>query len=221
MLELRRRHGSSVGGGGDTPSITLPSEYQQVEYIWNNTSNCILDSGVVAKASVEIFVDLQVLGSNDHVGPAIVSAWYDNNFYTKTVFVYIPEPSKITYTYYQSENTQNIVGLNTSNRNTYFVSREGLFINDKLAVEPFSTEPSDWVNPNNETYKFFYFRYEARFLYFKCWNIKMYDNGELIRNLIPCYSKSDKVVGMYDIVNDVFYTNAGTGAFIVGPDIID
>jgi hypothetical protein len=38
-------------------------------------------------------------------------------------------------------------------------------------------------------------------------------------HLIPCYRKSDKVAGMYDRINDVFYTNAGTDLFIVGPDI--
>lgn len=38
-------------------------------------------------------------------------------------------------------------------------------------------------------------------------------------DLYPCYRKADGVAGMYDIVNNVFYTNAGTGTFIVGADI--
>lgn len=43
------------------------------------------------------------------------------------------------------------------------------------------------------------------------------EEQELIRDFIPCYRKEDKVAGMYDIVNDVFYTNAGTGEFVIGP----
>lgn len=39
-----------------------------------------------------------------------------------------------------------------------------------------------------------------------------------IMNLYPVYRISDNKPGMYDIVNNVFYTNQGTGEFIVGPD---
>ena len=38
----------------------------------------------------------------------------------------------------------------------------------------------------------------------------------LIRDLVPCYRKSDSEPGMYDIINNVFYTNAGTGEFTCG-----
>ena len=43
------------------------------------------------------------------------------------------------------------------------------------------------------------------------------EGTNLVRNLIPCYRNSDNVVGLYDIVNNVFYTNDGTGDFIAGP----
>ena len=38
-------------------------------------------------------------------------------------------------------------------------------------------------------------------------------------NLIPCYRKSDSEPGMYDTVTKTFYTNAGTGEFLVGADV--
>lgn len=41
--------------------------------------------------------------------------------------------------------------------------------------------------------------------------------SEEIANFIPCYRKSDNKAGLYDIINDYF--NAGTGSFIVGPDM--
>jgi len=46
---------------------------------------------------------------------------------------------------------------------------------------------------------------------------KIYDNGTLVRNMIPCYRRSDLKPGMYDTVNNVFYTNSGSGEFILGP----
>lgn len=42
---------------------------------------------------------------------------------------------------------------------------------------------------------------------------------DVLYEFIPCYRKVDLVAGMYDRVNGVFYTNAGTGSFIVGPDV--
>lgn len=42
---------------------------------------------------------------------------------------------------------------------------------------------------------------------------KIYDNGVLIREFVPCIQKSNNEVGMYDIVNGVFYGNDGTGVF--------
>lgn len=39
-------------------------------------------------------------------------------------------------------------------------------------------------------------------------------------DLVPCYRKSDNEIGMYDIVNGVFYTNQGTGTFTKGNDVI-
>jgi len=53
----------------------------------------------------------------------------------------------------------------------------------------------------------------------KIYSVKIYKDGELIRRFIPAYRKSDNVIGMYDTVNDVFYTNAGTGTFTKGNDI--
>lgn len=50
----------------------------------------------------------------------------------------------------------------------------------------------------------------------KLYSLQFYDNDVLSVNLVPCYRKSDNVVGMYDTVNNKFYTNKGTGDFDKG-----
>lgn len=50
----------------------------------------------------------------------------------------------------------------------------------------------------------------------KIYYLRVYDGTDLVFNLIPCYRKSDNVIGMYDIVNKVFYSNSGTGNFTKG-----
>lgn len=54
------------------------------------------------------------------------------------------------------------------------------------------------------------------YAYLKLYSFKIYDNNILVRNFVACYRKSDNVAGLYDLVNDVFYTNSGTGTFSVG-----
>ena len=43
----------------------------------------------------------------------------------------------------------------------------------------------------------------------KLYTLKMWENGELVRDFVPCYRKSDNVAGLYDKANGVFYTNSG------------
>lgn len=47
---------------------------------------------------------------------------------------------------------------------------------------------------------------------------KIYDNGTLVRDFVPCKSPSG-AVDLYDNVGEKFYQNAGSGAFVSGPEI--
>ena len=42
---------------------------------------------------------------------------------------------------------------------------------------------------------------------------KLYNGATLVRDLVPCINASGEI-GMYDIVNQKFYGNAGTGSFV-------
>ena len=53
----------------------------------------------------------------------------------------------------------------------------------------------------------------------RLYSCQIYDNEILIRDFVPCYRKADGAVGLYDLVNNVFYTNAGSGRFAVGSNI--
>lgn len=50
----------------------------------------------------------------------------------------------------------------------------------------------------------------------KMYYCKVWENGTLIRDFIPCQNRAGNV-GMWDDVNSVFYGNAGTGTFTAGP----
>lgn len=50
----------------------------------------------------------------------------------------------------------------------------------------------------------------------KIYSFKIYEQNEMIRNFVPCKRNSDNAIGLYDELNDVFYTNSGTGTFGYG-----
>lgn len=66
-------------------------------------------------------------------------------------------------------------------------------------------------------------RYDADagvFAKMKLYSFKLFDNSVLVRDFIPCIRNIDGEVGMYDLVNDIFYVNEGSGSFNSGA-IID
>jgi hypothetical protein len=59
------------------------------------------------------------------------------------------------------------------------------------------------------------FAYGSATLY----SCQIYDNGTLIRDFVPCKNASGEV-GLYDVVNGVFYENKGSGSFTAGAELI-
>ena len=53
----------------------------------------------------------------------------------------------------------------------------------------------------------------------KLYYFKIYDNGTLIRDFVPCKVKADNSIGLYDRLTGVFYANMGTGTFTPGPNV--
>ena len=49
----------------------------------------------------------------------------------------------------------------------------------------------------------------------KLYNFKWYENNELVMNLVPC-KNSNNEIGLYDLVSNTFFANAGTGTFTAG-----
>ena len=63
-----------------------------------------------------------------------------------------------------------------------------------------------------------YFNDEFKFIG-KLYGMTMTYEGEPLLELIPCYRKSDNVIGLYDMVGGTFYVNNGTGTFTKGDDV--
>lgn len=54
----------------------------------------------------------------------------------------------------------------------------------------------------------------------KLYSCRIYDNGVMVRDFVPC-ANSSGTAGLYDLVNAVFYQNAGAGSFTAGPEVLE
>ena len=50
-------------------------------------------------------------------------------------------------------------------------------------------------------------------------SLKIYNKGVKVRDFSPVRRVKDNAIGLYDTVTDTFFTNAGAGEFIAGPEL--
>ena len=185
----------------------LPAGYQEVEYI-ESTGTQYIDTGVVQKLKPKVVVTLAVMSNSDldiigndstYVGCFIVDAYPAN-----------------TYLYYRYSTT------GSSGIPNFFPTNDTSFHNYEFGEDIYKDGTFIYRFPNHDfstnTKSIYLFR-GRNYALVRMKETIIYDGDTLLRDLVPCYRKSDNVIGMYDIVNDVFYTNAGTGTFIKGNNV--
>lgn len=53
----------------------------------------------------------------------------------------------------------------------------------------------------------------------KIYSFRIYEGNTLVKDFVPCYRKSDNAIGFYDLINQVFLVNNGSGTFTKGPNV--
>jgi len=208
--EFVSQNSSNIIVYGNSRQGILPEEYQQVEYLESSGTQYI-DTGVIPddttgfkiKLSLpEVTTDIfrfgtrqdsgdsrYVLGSNAGRAYFGFDKLYNNNNWT--ISINTPFVANLNYlnSRYANIDDMNSVSINTlSTSFTYSLVMFGRNSYGTIASS-------------------------AQKIYF----LKITKSNELIRDFIPCYRKSDNVIGMYDLVENKFYTNDGTGEFTAGP----
>ena len=199
----------------------LPAEYQQVEYI-ESTGTQYIDSGVVPSVSTGI----SVLISDFEKKPwtvilGCVTAYrtetryrisMENNnlyvFFGNKVKIEIPNFSSITIDFNKP------TGILKYNKQEYNISNTS-FTSSNNSITIFAENNSEGIQS---------------FGSFKLNKFEIYENNEIMRSFIPCKTTTSVTnvdgiqcpsgtVGLYDTVEEKFYTNQGTGEFIAGADV--
>lgn len=184
--------------------------YQEVEYLYF-PSGAYINTGVSANAETDgIFAEEKVsetsylndrhyFGADQSYGSTYHLTSYNNRYY------------------WGGDNTEKnggswtvgekVLEHNDKSRN-YGVYVNGTRIGDGKAFQP---DQSIFIGRRGSAINF-----AGNVYYF---HLKGNTSGNYLRKMFPCYRLSDSVAGMYDNINGVFYTNAGSGTFIVGADV--
>lgn len=187
---------------------SLPSGYTKLDYIESSGTQYI-DTGFIPNQDSAVHIVCQPTVASDWQGifgarsatnvgefgvdiPAgtTLRSVYGTNSVTTTVSTVA---TKLDI--YKNKNVCTINGAVLTNSTQTFSSGYPIWIFDK------NTAGAKW-NPCS----------------MKLYSCKIYDNGTLVRDFIPCKNASG-TLGLWDNVNSVFYANAGTGVFIAGPEV--
>ena len=203
-------HGNSVQG-------RLPSEYQQVEYIQNDGTQGetqYIDTGVLASENNSFEVKAQLVNA-DTISQTVWGGRHTSTSHKQqsNQLSYI----KSTGTYqFACGNDSNAEGLNWDTElHIFYANKNTLYIDGVLEKTVYASQ----ITENNNVYLFA--TNTAGTAGFSGGSLKMYYckiwiEDKLVRDYIPCYRIADNAVGFYDLVEQKFYTNMGTGNFTAG-----
>lgn len=189
----------------------LPNSYQKVEYI-ESTGSQYIDTDYIPNQSTRVVVDFESTGSGLR---ALFGARYDTH--TNIFGIWIDERS-IYPTFDNNLYRDNTVYICPRQRLIYDMNRNKFIVSDRTVELDCSKEfdsgcPLTILTFNTKNNK------DSRRAIGRLYSFLIWNNDILVRNLIPCYRKSDNEIGMYDLVDGVFYTNQGTDVFLKGADI--
>lgn len=216
MIELRRRYSGSKGS--DSPSFSrLPAGYQEVEYLESskdfkeylliNIFNKVGDVVEFTAQLMELVGGRTFFGAVDDVGDYRFGLGATATNYVLSV----NNNSKIL----NSKITYTKIPHKLEWKEDYF----NFYIDNTLVTQEPNKQLYTELANQMPIFAAYYRKAYVEHIWMRLFSFKVYREGHLHIDLVPCYRTSDRVAGMYDIVNDVFYTNAGTGEFLVGADV--
>ena len=183
-------------GKKHTKPAHIPSGYTELTYIQSSGTQYI-DTGVKAKNDIKVIVDceitygtgwVKILGSYE-AGAAF--SWWAN--------------ASNIYAYYGTEEK---LGVGATGK--HILTANGNMWSD--SVNDFSFSASSFT----ATINMYLFSVNGGGTYdnapMKLYSCQIYDGETIIRDFVPCINASGEV-GLYDLVGEQFYGNAGTGVF--------
>lgn len=185
-------------------------KYTKLEYITFNGVEHI-DTGVQLKYTSKVDMDVDISSQNPWTPIGMFGA---SNSYNFSFNLFRMSPYQFRYDY---DDTRATINHTARGRLHIVADRNYFYINDALMS---TSAFSSFVTPCNCVIGSVNIRnsIDNRKLKGNLYSFKIYTDGNLVRDFIPVKTLDNKI-GLWDLVEDKFYGNAGTGSFIAGPEI--
>lgn len=196
----------------ETIMPSLPSDYQQVDYVQSSGTQYI---DTVATGVNGVKLKMQIVGTPAD-GDSYFGAITSNTSNRYDIVYY----GGLYFGCGSGDDSAVLVDITPTDINEELIIEQGVASSDLKVNGTVIKTFAPFTNSCSHTIKLFA-RHNATtgvvkgsVKIFEC---KLYKDQTLVRNMIPCYRKSDNVIGMYDVMNSQFYTNAGSGTFTCYP----
>ena len=198
----------AFAGYGSAVHAALPAAYYEVDYIASSGTQYI-DTGIRPKTTTRVILDFRYTSkptTGSYNGYTHGTSGHFQFGANATEFV--ARLSKSTAWIYTG------VPVDTE-RHVWDLARGNL----KLDGTTFNTDTT-FANSSSYRNLYLFARHNATSVDYpssiEVYSCKIYDGSTLVRDFVPALRVSDSVAGLYDLVNDTFYTNIGTGKFAAG-----
>ena len=213
----------------------LPKEYQQVEYI-ENTSVQFIDTLFRGNQDTKIVCEAVItdsfksgyyqglFGATDVDGTKELNrnTVHMHRYTSSELIVMAVYGSKVVCKGFKGDITKK--HIYELDKNIFKVDNNTIYEYERSSFE--NTKNINIFRDNNNINS----SQEKRCCLMKLYSFLIYDDNELVRNFIPCYStttvtdvegivRAKDTIGLYDIVNNKFYTNKESGTFERGNDV--
>lgn len=232
---------NKIENGKDIVIVTIQANNTNEtinEYVLNNEAIYFgyEDEETYIDTGVNTEIDTEILPSEYQQVEYVTFQNDDTNGYNNCIntLVKFSEADKIEFTYKSVDTAFRlmfIAGYDTS-PDSYPYLADAFYQRGftSIITTPSSLSRGEASNGTQKTINLNYISESENYISFGSWidvtwsrtidwySFKIWNGDTKLRDFIPCYRKSDTVAGMYDIVNKVFYTNCGTGQFLLGPE---
>ena len=199
----------------------IPSEYTEVEYL-ESTGTQYIDTGFVPNSNSGFKTKIVFSGYTDGIDDFIIGLRSNDNTYGRFAYT-CTDFNNITFYCSFGTTTSSSYRYNSNMPSSEIIECELNYKNSNTTI----TQGVEGLLPDKNNFigegLSFYLAgaYNAKgipkYKAMRQYECELTQGTEVVRDLVPCYRKSDNVAGLYDLVNNTFYTNQGTGNFIVGP----
>ena len=198
----------------ETGESRLPTGYTELEYIQSSGTQYI-NTGWDPTTQTKTVLDLKITETDNAV---VFGSKVEYGDRQKQYFVYaMPAASRFEANYFYRTEANLLNLTDYKQRGILTFDQEALSFNGSTAALNYTHGAESVSVP------IYLFGYNLdgsansliKMILYSC---QIYEGGTLVRNFVPCSDPSGSI-GLYDLVDGMFYASAGTGTLTAGPAI--